>query len=960
MFYQEKKCAYAVKLALAVLSGSMMMSAQAQTVAGDPAEKIQKIEVTGSHIKRTDKEGTSPIQTLTAKDINQSGATTVAELLRTIPALGTGGAFDAVDGGFSRGAATASLRGLGSSSTLILLNGRRMTPSAYANPNQGQSTLYDINSIPLSMLERVEIFKDGASAVYGSDAIAGVINFITKSDFQGLQMNASMGANDNNQFKKKSVSGFGGFGNYAQDGYNITVSAEVSKRDRVAIKDANDVEKDLYTVLNSRLSAYSSFISNQPFFYRERSPGSKTFFSANDANVVNRTNCDPSHLVTGSDQYNILPTSALYGRQFCNYNTNDYNEVQGAGQDVNLMSRGIYQINDTLSAFAELAYNKSDRDYTAASRTIDGRTPATAFALSGAGTSFQAILPVGHPDNPFPKDRAAVAYRFEDIPGGSSTTNESTRFASGLKGSFKTWDWETGLLWNRSERKDTSNGFLLVPEIQKLISQNMSLAEVAKQPNLSRQLKSVGVAEIAQADFKASTEFGNLAGGAIGFASGFEFRQEKMTLTPDNLTSSGQVLGLANQFINGQRNVSSAFFEVRTPFLKNFEMDFAGRVDKYPSFKTNFVPKVGAKWTVNDSLAFRSTYAQGFRAPALVQVTAGGTQTFLSNLADPIRCPDGKVPLTGADNTDCTRSISTLIQQNAKLKPETSRSFSLGMILSPTRDFDILVDYYNIRKEDEVAALSSTLILNNPDLYPGTVIRDTNPVNFVKDKNGNVVPNSGPLISLLRNYVNQGSTVVSGLDIELAMRNNLGASGKLDTRLSTSYTIEYRRAEKPGDPETNLVGTRGSVSNFSTSVADIPRLRATLSSAWTKEAHTVNGAINFVGGVSLMRYTNAAETYPVSYCHYGSGQPASAVSLGGVAKYLTYVPDCAVASWTTVDLGYTYKGFKDVTLGFKVLNAFDSKAPYDPSSSYTTAGYNDSLHNAYGRAFSLNLGYVFK
>ena len=958
MFYQEKKCAYAVKLALAMLSGGMLMSAQAQDVKSESSEKIQKIEVTGSHIKRVDKEGTSPIQTLSAKDIAQSGATSVAELLRTIPALGSGSAFDAVDGGFSRGAATASLRGLGSSSTLILLNGRRMTPSAYANPNQGQSTLYDINSIPLSMLERVEIFKDGASAVYGSDAIAGVINFITKSDYRGFEMNASVGANDDNKFKKKSVSGFAGFGNYAQDGYNITLSAEVSKRDRVAIKDANDVEKDLYSILNSRLSPYSSFASNQAFFYRERSPGSNTFFSANDANVVNRLNCDPSRLVTGGAQYNIATTSALYGRQFCNYNADDYAEVQGAGQDISAMSRGMYQINDQLSAFAEVAYTKTDRDYTGASRTIDGRTATTAFALSGAGVPFRAVLPIGHPDNPFPKDRAAVVYRFENIPGGTNTTNESIRFASGLKGSFKNWDWETGVLWNRSERTDIANGFLLLPEVQKLIDQNLTLDAVSKLPNLSRQLKSVGVAEISQIDAKASTELGQLAGGAIGFASGIEFRQEKMTLTPDNLTSSGQVLGLANQFIQGQRNVTSAFVEVRTPFLKNFEMDFAGRIDKYPSFKTNFVPKIGAKWTPTDYLAFRSTYAQGFRAPALVQVTAGGTQTFLNGLADPIRCPDGKNPLTGADSTDCSKSISTLIRQNPNLKPETSKSFSLGMVLSPTRDFDIVVDYYNIRKEDEVAALSSTLILNNPDQYPGTVIRDPNPVNFVKDKNGNVIPNSGPLISLLRNYINQGSTVTSGIDLEVAMRNNLGANGKLDTRFRSSYMIEFRRAEKPGDPETNLVGTRGGISNFSTSVGDMPRLRASLSSSWTKDAHTVNAGINFVGGVSLLRYTNASETYPVPYCNYGSGQPSTATSLGGIAKYNTYIPDCAVASWTTVDLGYTYKGFKDVTIGVKVLNAFDSKAPYDPG--YTTAGYNDSLHNAYGRAFRLNLGYVFK
>ena len=206
MIFQEKVGVQSVRLALSILAGSALFAGnvQAQEVSA-PAEKAQRVEITGSNIKRTDKEGTSPIQSITAKEIRESGAATVADLLKKVPALGGGNALDSLDGSFSRGIATASLRGLGSSSTLILLNGRRMSPAAYANPNNGQSTLYDLNSIPLSALERIDIFKDGASAVYGSDAIAGVINFITKQDYQGLEVSGSGSANGDSKFGRQKA-----------------------------------------------------------------------------------------------------------------------------------------------------------------------------------------------------------------------------------------------------------------------------------------------------------------------------------------------------------------------------------------------------------------------------------------------------------------------------------------------------------------------------------------------------------------------------------------------------------------------------------------------------------------------------------------------------------------------------------------------------------------------------------
>ena len=222
-----------VAVALTLASSQVVF---AQQTSSEPV--VQKITVTGSNIKRVDKEGTSPIQTITAKEIAESGAGNIAELMKQVPSMGADINQDLTGGTFAAGVSTASLRGLGSTSTLILLNGRRMTPSAYADPNNGNSTLYDLNSIPLSAIERVEIFKDGASAVYGSDAIGGVINFITKRNFRGAEGGVNIAANDDGKFGRKRANATFGMGDFESNGYNAFFAVDYSKRDRVARQDA--------------------------------------------------------------------------------------------------------------------------------------------------------------------------------------------------------------------------------------------------------------------------------------------------------------------------------------------------------------------------------------------------------------------------------------------------------------------------------------------------------------------------------------------------------------------------------------------------------------------------------------------------------------------------------------------------------------------------------------------------
>lgn len=921
----------------------------------------QKVYVTGSNIKRADKEGSSPVSTLNAKQIAATGANTVAELLHSIPAFGSGTSNDITDGSFSKGASTASLRGLGSSSTLILLNGRRITASAYADPNQGKSTVYDLNNIPVSAIERVEIFKDGASAVYGSDAIAGVINFITKNDYQGAEIKASVSANDDGNFGRRTVSGVMGFGDLAENRYNVFLSYDLSKRDSTTVKEVNDIEKAMYADINARLNPYSSYISGSPFFFRERTPGAKNFSTSATYNkdIINRTaGCDASQLITGDiAKHNLTASSMLVGRQFCNFDLNNFNEAQSKGNDANVLSRITFQVTPDITSFTELGATRTERVYLGAPRTINSTSTTTVFRVGGLPTTYQLILPAGHPDNPWTDSRAAFAYRFVNSDGSSENVNTTYRFLSGLKGTSGKFDWETAVLLNRAERKETLHGFLYRPTIERIVTENRTLAATAADPSAIRDVKNDGYAQVAQLDAKASTTIGNLAGGEIGLAFGGEIRQEKIGLTPDAENQAGNIVGLSNSLVDGQRVVKSGFVELRTPFTKQFEMDFAGRYDKYPTMK-KFVPKVGAKYTLNDKVTFRSSFAEGFRAPALTQVAPGGVQSFNNNFIDTVRCPDGVNPLPGADKLDCGKSISSMSTPNPNLKPETSKSFSFGTILNPTRNLDILVDYYWIRKEDETVLQSASYVVAHPELFPGLAIRDTNPANLLVDASGKPIPGTGPLSAVNRTFVNQGSTEVSGIDFEVAHRLSLGDKGRLTTSVNYSYALTYRRAERPGEVEANVVGYNGGLSDWATTVGDIPRHRGVASVNWTRGVHSLTGSVNYVSAISLMRRTDDDVTYPVAYCHYGSDQPKGATSLGGLAKFSNWVSDCSVPEWTTFDANYTYTGFKKWTLSLNVKNLFDAKAPYDPR--YPNEGSNTQLHNSMGRYFKVTAGYKFK
>lgn len=845
-----------------------------------------------------------------------------------------------------------------------------MTPSAYADPNDGNSTLYDLNSIPLSALDRVEILKDGASAVYGSDAIGGVINFITKSNFEGLKLSARVGANDDNNFGRRGANAFWGKGDVESDGYNVFIAADFARRDRVARADATDIEVARYKLLNGRFSTpYGSTVSASPSIYRERTPNSNNFGVAQSeaaTRLVTRLNCDPSQQLVGSTAQGLPRTSVFIGRTFCNYDANRFLEAQSEGEDGSLLSRGVLKLGQNTRAFAEVAYSRTERNYTGAPITI-GQSQVTNFTANGTGTPFQAILPIGHPDNPFTDARASVGYRFENLRGGAQTINTGIRTLVGLEGTAGSWDWNSGLLWNQSKKKDTTYGRLYLPTLRKLNS-GTSLAQLAADPTLSHDVVTDNKASISQWDAKANTEFGQLPGGPLAFAAGVELRSEKIKLNPDELVARGDIYGLANTVIDGKRNVKSGFIELRAPLLKTLEAEFAGRVDKYEGLRRNFVPKFGAKWAPSSEIAFRGTYSRGFRAPGLTQVTPGGAQFFLSNLADPKRCEaDEETPKPGATEVDCNKSAAGTGGANPNLVPERSKSHSFGLIMSPTSNLDLLIDFWRIHKEGEVILGSAFDALKNEDSNPGNIVRDTNPANFVTDAAGNPISGTGPLLMVKEPWINQGSSEVRGIDLEARYRRNLGAWGSLDTKISSTYTSHYSIAGSVGDPEHNLAGGNAGISDWALSSGlDIPRWKSSLTANWSRGDHALSATVNYIDPVSLLRRYDGEDTFAQPFCHYGTAKPTDAEPdrNTSVPLYEAYYPKCAVNSWTTVGLGYTYTGFKNLSLSLNIQNLFDKKAPYDPRYGVSTAaaplqGYNEGLHNNYGRYFTFNATYTF-
>jgi len=937
------------KSLLLAFSGTATVLYGGAALAQQTTQELQRVTVTGSNIKRTDTETASPVQTITREDIQASGKTTIADVILGLNGASNGSVPMSFGVGFAAGASGVSLRGLGANSTLVLLNGRRMAP--YGLADDGQRTFVDLSTIPLDAVERVEIVKDGASAIYGSDAIAGVVNIITKQDYKGLILNASYSQTRYGDGKSPKASITGGFGDMSKDKYNLFFTLEAQKVGEIRLSDRAsrnglgdpDIMSHGYDLGTG--TGYGGYqISGTTV-------SSSNYGYARPAAGQNSGTVSGSYVQLATPAGCVTPAAiTALGYTGCTYNQLDYIQVQPKEDKVNFLTRGTLEFSPSLQAFAEFGIFKSKVSTTYTPSAVSG-----SWADPVGGTvKNNATITIGpnHPDNPFPGQNARLRYLTADL-GGRDNVYDTTviRLLEGLKGNAFNWDWEAAVLYTQSSTKETTTGYIRDSVLRDYLNGtnasgmnptltyyrlglNSGLNSAATNAAIAPLIENRQKTSITSIDVKATRELAQLSGGALSLALGGEFRREKVDSPPRPYTFEADIIGLGYSGFAAQRNVGALYAELSAPVLKNLELNAAIRTDQYTDYGNSTTPKVGIKYSPIPQVLIRGTYAEGFRAPGPAEsgVSVGGAAGY-TNVVDPVRCP-----VTGLA-ADCNVQVLAISTANPLVKPEKSKSFTLGLVIEPIKDTSVSIDYWQIKRTNEILGADPATVLGNPGGFPSAVItRNPDAVDGLPGVTG-----SGTLISVGAPYTNGPSTKVSGVDLDLRQRMNLGEAGKLTGSLTWTHLLHFKRTLEDGTTY-EYAGTDGPTSLSSS--AGMPKDKATLALTWDRGPLSLTGTVNYVSGTKNVEYEGDPNGC-LLYFSDGSDAPG---------------PGCKAGSFTTFDLTGKYQVTKALQVYGGITNLFDRAAPYDLSAFYGITHYNASYNQAgaIGRTFTLGLKYEFQ
>ena len=776
--------AVAAVLAVPAASAEVLNAAES-----DASRTLDAVRVTGSNIKRTDTETANPVQVIDREQIAESGKQTTAELLRSISANTGGGSNETQNSGWSSGAAGIGLRGLSSKNTLILLNGRRL--ANYGFPNGGLSdTFVNINALPLVAVERIEVLKDGASAVYGSDAVAGVVNIITRQDFQGLEVGGTLGQSGEGDMGTQSAKAVGGIGDLDSDGWNVLFSLEGYNRERL-----DHDQRDLTA---------SGDYSHLP-------GGTRSGWSAKGARLLvggasvplldANGNCPEGTVLTASK-----PIDGRNG-DTCAFNLNDSSTLIPSTKRWQAFVTGTKRLGDNVEAFGELLYSDLE------GASWFGSTPyftleSGRFALNadtGLAEGVPAILPGSNPYNPYGVD-TAIEYTFFNL-GQSIKTNRSKAFRAlaGVRGSHGAWDWEAAAYRaGSSERETVAGGFANRWALfDALATGSYNLLNPSATPQAvidSIALSTVRPAEsrLLGIDAKATRTLGELTHGSIGFATGYEFRRENLDSYNPWQIDAGLQIRPAIAEVHGERDVHAAYAEVVLPLAKGLEVDAAARFDHYNDFGDAFSPKIGVRWQPADWVVLRAAASKGFRAPSLSENSASTMISYSTS---------GVVDPHDPDQPGLRVSPTFFTIGNTELEPEKTRTFNAGAVFSPWADGSLSVDYYRINVDNVIGSGNTT-----------TLIANNNPADVLRDANGK-------LQAVYNRYQNLSELQTAGIDIEARQRWNTASVGSFGIATALSHVIEYKRPQVIGGPLVDYAGSnRGST---------LPDTKATTTLDWS-------------------------------------------------------------------------------------------------------------------------------
>ncbi len=734
-----------------LLLGGIAGLAQAQQTTDQGAQKLERVEVVGSAIKRTNAEGVSPVEVLSRKQIERTGATSVNELLRSIPSIDI---FDqgelASNSPAGSGTANIAMRGLSSSEVLVLVNGRRMPVNALYD-SSGAGAAFDINSLPIGAIERVEILKDGGSALYGADAIAGVINFVTKTDYQGIEASGSWGRSSRGDGTEKRVSLSAGFGDLSTDRFNFLFGLDVLKRDPILRKDRP--------------------ISNSVNFTRYGGNDARSSFSPT-GNVV-----DPN-FGNSVMPYKACPEGNL-ANNVCRYDFNASLLTAYNGADrKSAMAVGTFQINPDTKAFVEATYSDSKDRFEA--------HPVPDFFIVPVASPSQLPYQILD-ENGNGTGKVYIAGRF--MQGGPRITERKSEFlnvATGLEGTFRNYDWKVSL--SRGQSKVTNSDFNYYDATKWLdatssgaLDPTVDTNDAAFVEGLKVRPVRTGKSVLTTFNAQVAGDLFNLPAGAVKFAVGVNVNRETLSDNPDPLTQAGEVVGsIAQAAVEAKRTYKAVYTELSIPILKSLEGQAAVRYDKYPNADATS-PRVGLKWTAMPELAFRASYTRSFRAPVLKQLFGAQEQGAVT-ITNPDQCTKLGVPLDS--NGECQLNAFEVNGSNPNLQPEKGKTMNLGVVIEPFKDVNATIDWWKIKKTNDIS--SPTL---------GSAI---DAGNWIKE---------GARYSIFTNLQNIAEHETSGVDVDARWRVGSTFLGNVTLRNLLSYYFHNKKKSGAGDEWEEFSGT---------------------------------------------------------------------------------------------------------------------------------------------------------
>ena len=923
---------FAVKASVHALLIALASTAVAQTTTDEtpPQQQLQRVEVTGSAIKRIDAETALPVQIITREAIDKAGVTTAAELMSKISAssnnltdgvsIATGGFRDQM--GFN----SANLRGLGTSSTLVLLNGRRM--ANFASP--GDDSGVDLNNIPAAAIQRVEVLLDGASAIYGTDAIGGVINFITRKDFQGAEVSAYYGTTDEGGATKRTASIAAGIGNYDEDGFNVfgvldaqTTSA-LNARQRKFISDLKIPQRLPYLLASATYPA-NIVLTDGQFDYLQQHG-----FQLNGQPISSQTinlsvpTCNPPHSL-------YLP-AGIGGVDGCTYDFMRDLELYPRSEKFSLLTRGVFKVDAEQQIFAEASLTRSRTWYVGTANRINKAKLDVSLIPELANTGLGDALP----------DDRTITVKLRLTEAGERTselTSEGRRYVFGTSGTKAGWDYDLGV--NHSEnivRERDTHGYLLYDETMAGIANGLinpfgpSSAEGLAYLNSLQVNDEVrhSTGEMNSIDVKGSRTLTTLGGGDMALALGAELRREMQFFRPSALNVSDNILGdsASDGFepTSHGRNVFGVFGEVDAPLTKQWELQFAARYDHYDKVGSTVNPKFGVRFQPSKELLFRGSVGTGFRAPSLTDLYRPMVVGATAILPDPVCMAN-----TGNDLATCADSFDTHRYSNPDLKPEKSRQFSLGAVFEPNQNLSVSLDYWNIKKTDLISEIGDDVILANLDKYGGLVHRysdvTTDP-NVAADCEYDPTDNSICYIELRKE--NRGAQKMSGLDLVVDFHDLRTSLGKFGVRLNGTLALVSKQQTGDGTPF---------VSNLGKFVTDgvVQRWRHRLTVDW--EYGPVSASI--------------ANTYYSGYTDQNS-------AIDDSGDVYTVVTANRVKAYSLWDLSGAYAVNKSLKLRGGINNLLDTSPPFSNQAYYFISGYDPSYTDTRGRFFYVSAQYSFK